>query len=279
MSETFPRGAIRAVILDWAGTVVDHGSRAPMQAFVDAFVQFGVAVTIADARGPMGMAKRDHIRMVGEAPAVAAAWRARHGRAFGESDIDAIFAVFEPLNVASVAHHAELIPGAADALAWCAARGIKVGSTTGYTRPIMARLAPLAAAQGFAPEVMVCAGDMAAGRPAPLQMWHALSVMGISPAHRVVKVDDTPPGIGEARAAGCWAIGLALTGNIAGLSAEELAALPEDERSAIRARATAEMGLAGAHLVIDSIAQLPQALGIIASRLAAGERPGIHDPD
>ena len=33
---------------------------------------------------------------------------------------------------------------------------------------------------------------------------------------------------GEARAAGCWAVGVALTGNIAGLMAEELAALDDD---------------------------------------------------
>ena len=65
---------IQAVVLDWAGTVVDHGSRAPMGAFVRAFAQFGVTISIADARGPMGMAKWDHIRAVGHIPGVAAAW-------------------------------------------------------------------------------------------------------------------------------------------------------------------------------------------------------------
>ena len=68
---------IKAVILDWPGTVVDHGSRAPMGAFVRAFAHFGVDITIADARSPMGVAKRDHIRLVGNTPAIAAAWRAR----------------------------------------------------------------------------------------------------------------------------------------------------------------------------------------------------------
>src|SRR5689334_6166202 len=164
---------VQAVVLDWAGTVLDHGSRAPMGAFVEAFAHFGVTISIADARGPMGMAKRDHIRLVGTAPAIAAAWRAKHGRDFDDAAIDAIFNVFEPLNVAAVEAHSALIPGAKAAIDWCAARGIRIGSTTGYTRPIMERLAPLAAAQGFAPEVMVCAGDLAAGRPAPLQMWHA----------------------------------------------------------------------------------------------------------
>jgi phosphonoacetaldehyde hydrolase len=262
---------IKAVVLDWAGTVLDHGSRAPMGAFVEAFRQFGVAISIADARGPMGMAKADHIRLVGAA--VNDAWRAKHGRDFGEADVQAIFDVFEPLNIAAVEAHSSLIPGARETLATLAERGIRVGSTTGYTRPIMQRLAPLAAAQGFAPEIMVCAGDLPAGRPAPLQMWKVLAEMGIWPASAVVKVDDTPPGIGEGRQAGTWTVGLALSGNIAGLSAEDLAVLPESDRDAIRTRATAELVDSGAHLVIDSIADLPWAITAIEERMAAGEGP------
>lgn len=268
---------IKAIILDWAGTVLDHGSRAPMGAFVAAFARFGVAISIADARGPMGMAKRDHIRLVGTSPAVAAAWRATHGHDFNETDIDAIFDVFEPLNVAAVEAHSALVPGARAALEWCAARGIRIGSTTGYTRPIMDRLAPLAAAQGFAPEVMVCAGDLAAGRPAPLQMWHAMAAMGVWPASAVIKLDDTPPGIGEARAAGCWAVGVALTGNIAGLAAEELAALEPAAREALRRQATDTLLRAGAHAVIDSIADLPALVEQVEARLAQGEHPALHE--
>ena len=266
---------IKAIILDWAGTVVDHGSRAPMGAFVKAFAQFGVTISIADARGPMGMAKRDHIRMVGTSPAVAAAWRAKHGRDFDDAAIDAIFEVFEPMNIAAVEAHSALIPGAHDALDWCKARGIRIGSTTGYTRPIMERLMPLAAAQGFVPEVTICAGDLAAGRPAPLQIWSALAQMGIWPASSVIKLDDTPPGIGEARAAGCWAVGVALTGNNPGLSAEELAGLAPAERDALRRAASEPLMRAGAHLVIETIAELPALIDHIETRLAAGEKPGL----
>jgi phosphonoacetaldehyde hydrolase len=220
------------------------------------------------------MAKWDHIRAVGAVPSVNASWRAVHGRDFADADADAIFAVFEPMNVAAIKDHADIIPGALEALAAIRAMGLKIGSTTGYTRPIMQELAPLAAAAGYAPEVTVCAGDLPAGRPSPLMMWHAMAALGVWPADTVVKVDDTPPGIGEGVNAGTWTVGLALTGNIAGLSAEELAALPEANRAAIRARATAEMKAAGADLVIDSIATLPDALAQIEARLEAGGKPG-----
>jgi len=111
------QSALQAVIFDWAGTILDHGSRAPMGAFVKAFAAFGVNISIAAARGPMGMAKRDHIRMVGQAPTVAAAWEQKYGRPFGEADIDALFAAFEPMNVASVRDHADFIPGALETIA------------------------------------------------------------------------------------------------------------------------------------------------------------------
>jgi phosphonoacetaldehyde hydrolase len=266
--------SIKAVILDWAGTVVDFGSRAPMGAFVRAFAEFGVTIEVSDARGPMGMAKWDHIFAVGTAPAVAASWRARHGRDFAASDADAIFAVFEPMNAASVADHAAFIPGALDALATLRARGIRFGSTTGYTRPIMQRLLPVAAAAGYEPEVVVCAGDLPAGRPTPLMMWYAMARMGVHPASAVVKVDDTPVGIGEGVAAGTWTVGVALTGNICGLSEPEFSSLPSPEVNAIRARATADMHAAGADLVIDSIADLPGAIDEIERRMVGGGRPG-----
>eukprot|EP01037_Dinobryon_pediforme_P009357 gene9357-9437_t len=265
---------IQAVILDWAGTVVDHGSRAPMGAFVRAFAEFGVTISIDDARGPMGMAKRDHIRAVGQTPAVDAAWRASHGHSMTEADIDRVMAVFEPMNVASVEAHADFIPGALEALAILRARGIRVGATTGYTRPIMNVLMPIAADQGYIPEITVCAGDLPQGRPSPLMMWHAMAHMGVWPAETVVKVDDTTPGIGEGLAAGTWNIGLALSGNACGLSAEELAALDEASVQAIREKATTAFTDAGADMVIDSIAQLPWAITQINAWLADGRMPG-----
>jgi phosphonoacetaldehyde hydrolase len=45
----------KAVVFDWAGTVVDFGSFAPMGVFVEAFAEFGVEVSVAQARAPMGM--------------------------------------------------------------------------------------------------------------------------------------------------------------------------------------------------------------------------------
>ena len=264
---------LKAVIFDWAGTVVDHGSRAPMRAFVDAFASLGVEISIAQARQPMGLPKRDHIAALLALPDVAAAWRQAQGDSPGEAAIDRAYEVFVPKNVAAVASHAELIPGVAETVKALRAGGLKIGSTTGYVREIMEQLTGPAAAQGFAPDSLVCAGDLPQGRPAPFNIYRTLLDLQVWPASACVKVDDTEPGIAEGINAGCWTVGIALTGNAVGLSREELDALPQPEIATLRAMATERLTAAGAHLVIDSVADLLPALAEFEGRLARGERP------
>lgn len=252
---------VKAVVFDWAGTMVDFGSFAPMKSFVAAFEAFGVSVTLEEARGPMGLPKRDHIRTMIHQPRIAHLWHQRHGAAPTDTDIDAILAHFEPVNAKVAAAHADLIPGALDMLAALDQRGIKVGSTTGYTRLIMQSVLPVAAAQGYAPLNCVCSDDLLIGRPGPLGMYQSMVDLGVFPVSAVVKVDDTAPGIAEGVAAGCPTVGIALSGNHVGLTVEELAAASEADIAEHRASATKMLKDAGADYVIDTVADLPKLLG------------------
>ena len=95
--------------------MVDHGSLAPMGVFVEAFARFGVELTIDEARGPMGMAKRPHIAALMALPRIARGLAAqRTGASPTEADIDAVYEVFVPMNVEVAARYADVIPGAAD---------------------------------------------------------------------------------------------------------------------------------------------------------------------
>jgi phosphonoacetaldehyde hydrolase len=266
-------GRIQAVVFDWAGTIVDHGSRAPMGVFVEVFKRFGVEISVAEARAPMGLPKWQHIQAVGLQPAVAARWQATHGRAFADADVDRIYDVFTPLNAEVVPQFADIIPGALETVAALRAAGLKIGSTTGYNRPIMDVLAPIAAKAGYVPDNLVCAGDLVEGRPSPLMMYRCFTDLGIGAPASVVKVDDTVPGIDEGLNAGTWTVGLAVSGNGFGLSAAETAALAPAERAERRAVAARELTLAGAHYVIDSVADLLPVLDAINGRLARGEQP------
>jgi phosphonoacetaldehyde hydrolase len=264
---------IKAVVFDWAGTVVDFGSLAPMGAFVETFAEFGVAISIDEARGPMGMAKRPHIAALMALPRVAAAWRDRHGHTPGEADIDAIYDVFVPKNTAVAARYATLIPGVAEVVAELRRSGVRIGSTTGYTREIMAKITPVATAQGFAPDSLVCTGDTPDSRPTPLMLYKTFVELNVWPAWRTIKVDDTEVGIAEGLNAGAWTVGVSVSGNVFGLSQVDTAALAPDEFQRRRAAAIAKLEAAGAHYVIDSVADLMPVARTIEARLTRGERP------
>ena len=81
--------AVEAVIFDWAGTVVDYGSRAPASAFVEVFRRHDVAITVAEARGPMGSEKRAHVAALLADPGIAKRFQDSHGHAPADADIDA----------------------------------------------------------------------------------------------------------------------------------------------------------------------------------------------
>ena len=69
---------VRAVIFDWAGTIVDHGSRAPLEAFRRIFEEIDLELTDEEIRGPMGLGKREHIAALLGLTRVAARHRGGH---------------------------------------------------------------------------------------------------------------------------------------------------------------------------------------------------------
>ena len=274
MTNTQPSATrLSAVVFDWAGTILDFGSCAPMGAFVRLFAQFGIDITIEQARGPMGVAKWDHIKALSLLPDVAAQWERKHGKPFTDADIDHLYEVFTPMNAAVVGDFADFIPGALDTVAALRARGLKIGSTTGYNRPIMDIVTPLAQAGGYLPDNLVCAGDLASGRPSPLMMYQCFADLGVWWPATVVKVDDTEVGIAEGLHAGTWTVGVSVSGNAMGLQQHEWEALPPAEQAARRELASAKLWGAGAHYVVDSVADLLPVLDEIAQKLANGVKP------
>jgi phosphonoacetaldehyde hydrolase len=266
-------GPIKAVILDWAGTAVDYGSFAPTAVFLKLFENEGVTITAADARSGMGLMKKDHLRTILARPGVVVGWQAAHGTPAGDADVDRLFENFVPMQLSVLKEYAEPIPGLLDAVKDIRARGIRIGSTTGYIRSMMDILAPEAAGKGYAPDCIVCPDEVPAGRPFPWMIYQNAIELGTYPMPSMVKVGDTLSDIEEGLNAGLWTVGLALTGNLVGLTEAEVHALPDAERTALRDSAAEQLCKAGAHYVIDGIWDLPMVLNDIEVCLRHRELP------
>lgn len=250
-------GKIKMVIFDWAGTTVDYGCFAPAEVFIQVFQKKGINISIQQARQPMGLGKREHIIAITELSDVTEKWKEVYGRSVSKQDIDEMYTDFQPLQMQCLADYSQLIPGTLETTSYLRQHGIKIGSTTGYFKEALDLLVFEAGKQGFNPDLNVCVTDVPRGRPEPWMVFENMIKLGIYPPVAVVKVDDTKPGIAEGLNAGVWTIGVAQTGNEMGLSINEVTSLSPEDLQQRLARIRLDLRQAGAHFVINAIAEIP----------------------
>lgn len=256
--------SVNAVILDWAGTTVDFGSRAPTHVFIEIFRERGVDITSEEARGPMGRAKHEHIELILNLPRVSKIWTQIHGAAPTRDDVMAMYADFLPLQKQILAAGSDVIPDVPKAIQSLRKEGIRIGSSTGYTRELMDIVVPIAAAQNYSPDLVVCADEVRAGRPEPWMNLRNAELLNV-PVDSVIVVDDTLVGIEAGRNSGMKTVGVSMTGNELGLSLAEVRQLDPEELHT-RLQSIEERFLsAGADYVVTSVAELPQLIRRIST--------------
>ena len=206
------QGKIKAIILDWAGTVLDCGVYSPAVVFIKVFEQEGVPISMEEAREPMGRHKKVHIRMIKQIDAVRKRWKEHFGRNPNSEDVERMFENFVPQQLACLEEYSQMITGAVDTVNILQKdMNLKIGSTTGFTTPMVDILKKIAAENGYIPDCYVAADEVPQARPYPYMVWLNAIKLDINPIAAIVKVDDTVDGVREGTSAGCWSIGLART--------------------------------------------------------------------
>jgi phosphonoacetaldehyde hydrolase len=247
---------IKLVVFDLGGTIVDHGCMAPVGAFIEAFRELGLDVSAEQARGPMGLAKLDHIRELFKLPSVGRQWTAKHGSEWTEENVVATYDRFLPLQTDVAKRHTDIIPGLFESLSVFREQDIVIGTTTGYPRAVAGPILDAMAQEGFQPDASVCADEVEQGRPAPHMIHRIMESLDVSNPSCVVKVGDTVPDMQAGRKAGVWAIGITESGSEFGMTKEELAALTPSDRAAKHDAAELKLRKAGAHAIVKSLVEL-----------------------
>lgn len=266
-------GPVQSVVLDWAGTAVDHGCTGPAAVFVNVFAQVNVAVSTADARRFMGLAKKDHIREMCGLQEVATAWENQHGRLPDEADVDDLYQRTAVMMKETVSRHSDPIDGVIDTVNELRSMGIRIGSCTGYVREMMDVLVPAAKSKGYDLDAVVCSSDVPAGRPFPWMCYMNAIQLGTYPMEAMVKIGDTIADIEEGLNAGMWTVGITRTGNELGLTGAEVTALdPADLNSRLN-RIDNRFKQAGAHYTLETLADIMPVIQDINQKLIAGGNP------
>ena len=269
------RGKVKGLVLDWSGTTADEYVLAPAVVFVDVFKKYNVEISMAEARGPMGLRKDLHILELTKVPEIRERWKVVYGKYPDQSDVDDMFKDFVPMQLSCLRKYTTLLPHVAEVTQKFQKEGIKIGSSTGFVRSMVDILEEDAEKQGYTPDASVAGDEVINGaRPKPFMVYRNLDLMNVHPIQSVVKVDDTVSGVGEALEAGCWGVGIARYSNYMDMDTlEEAGSLPEEEiqRRLIKTRDILQK--AGAHYVIDTFDQLVDVVDDINLRLSRGERP------
>lgn len=266
-------GPLQLAVFDWAGTIVDYGCCAPAIAFIEGFKKHEISITMAQARGPMGLEKRAHIKTITEMEEVAREWQRVHGRPVREEDIDRMFDDFVPILLNVLADHSSVIPGVFEVVTTLRNSGMKIAGSTGYFKEAADICAKAAALEGYVPDFAISASEVPAGRPAPWMIYRSMEALEVYPPEAVVNVGDTVMDIHAGLHAGCWTIGIARSGNETGMSLSEVNRCDPEEVEALVTQARKTLLEAGAHYVIDTVAEIEPMIHSINGRLANGEKP------
>ncbi|MCT4592720.1 MAG: phosphonoacetaldehyde hydrolase [Anaeromicrobium sp.] len=265
---------IEGVIFDWAGTTVDFGCFAPVNVFIDIFKDAGIEVTMKEAREPMGMLKIDHIRAMLQMPRISALWEENKGRAFDENDVNELYSKFEPALMDSLSKYTDPIPEVIDTVKIIKEKGLKIGSTTGYTNNMMNIVTKEAKEKGYRPDLWVTPdATNKLGRPYPYMIYKNMEKLKLTAPWKVVKVGDTSSDIKEGVNAGVWSVGVIIGSSEMGLSYEEFNSFSDIEKEEVIKETEEVFMKNGADFTIKSMADLPELLETINDLINQGKRP------
>ena len=249
---------IECVIFDWAGTVVDYGCFAPVAAFIESFNAIDVPVSAAETRAYMGLTKLEEIRALFNLEHVRCEFREKFGRDYNEEDVQGRYKDFQQILYNTLGQYASPLPGVVETVGQLRKQGIKIGSTTGYTRKMMDIVIPAAEKQGYKTDHCVTSDNLPGGRPNPYMIYQNMIDLAVPSVDYVVKCGDTIADIREGVNAKVKSVGIILGSNEMGLTLEEIQALPAEALKQRMDEVRRRMLDAGADAVLDSITDLPQ---------------------
>lgn len=259
-------GPVQLVVLDYAGCLVDGpqdlsdkypdddgiGVKAPVIPFDETLKQWGVDLSWAQLREPMGRFKRDHLQVLLESDEGSRQFREENGRDWTESDLDEMMEVFRPLQQEVIVREelARPIEGAKETIDDLQRYGKVLSNTTGYTEGAAEALnQKLIDDYDIELDFNTHSDNVQAGRPAPWMIQQGMRALDVQQTEAVVKAGDTWMDIAEGNNAGVWSVGLYATGN----------------------DGFEELRDAGADYLIPSIKELPEVIWDIENRLQRGD--------
>ncbi|MGL5100092.1 MAG: HAD family hydrolase, partial [Fusobacteriaceae bacterium] len=177
-----------------------------------------------------------------------------------------LYSRFEEILFENLENFSTPIPGVLKLMERLRKKGIKIGSTTGYTKEMLDIVAENAEKQGYKPDFRITATEVPAGRPYPYMIYKNMIELELPDRKAVIKIGDTISDIKEGKGAGVWAVGILKGGSELGFSKEEVETMEPTLLRYHMDKTAKRFFDAGADYVVDEIADLEKIIDIIENK-------------
>lgn len=251
-------GKIEAVIFDWAGTLVDYGCMASVEAYKEIFNEYGVDLKKEETRNGMGLDKVDHVRQILQIPRINQLWFEKTGMEPNEGDVREINRKFEKVILKKFEEITEPKEHVKTTIDHLRNMGIRIGSTTSYTHEMIDVLKGILQKRKIEIDLVINSEDTnLMGRPNPYMIFKNMEKLGVNSVKNVIKIGDTVNDIKEGVNAGVYSVGVTDGSSEMGLSYDEFEALSDDEKEVKRKEVRKKFEKAGAFYVMNNVKSLP----------------------
>lgn len=195
---------VKLAIFDWAGTIIDHGSRSPIISLSKAFSKHGINLNQEQLNFKHGTDKYSNIMEILKK-------EGKKDNSYLYNIADQIYSDFKPILINEVDRNSKLIPEFMKILGELTRLNITITTNTGYTTDIMNILISHANKQGFFPKFNIASdhpnlpryNGIPYARPYPymienIKNWYKESRQDNILDTEIIKIGDTEIDIEEA---------------------------------------------------------------------------------
>ena len=259
--------SIRLAVFGLGGTIVDRYSLSPFISLKHAFKMKELNIPNRLIYKDMGIEKHEHITEILNDENISKQWEQKHGEYPNMDSTMCVFDEFIRYQMNDGIKNIEILPETKECIKWLGQNSISTGVTTGFSRPIMNAIKEKLLDDDIQIDKYVsstCLGKP--GRPNPHMIREIINHLSISDPRRVIKVDDSVPGILEGKNAGTITVGVAKwSTNMKMTDYEEDKRLSKEEYVERLKNSREILWSASPDYVIDDLNGLPQIINHINS--------------
>jgi phosphonoacetaldehyde hydrolase len=261
------KGKIKGIIFDTVGVLVDCGCLHHNKAIANIFKMRNIELKESLIRNFNGLTLKDQLKKIVTDRRVLNDWKKIYGNKPNDEDLAMLLQDLINRIAASIPEKDYIIDSYKKKFNKLNNKGYKIALTCEYPPALASLIFDKLQKDGFKFSQSITINDTMVGAPFPWMCYMSAIKLNVFPLNAIIRVGDSPYNIEEGINANMWTAGVVNTGNLIGLSKDEMRRKGVDKLHKKVKSAYKKFKKKGAHYVIDSINDISWVIDDINSNL------------